>query len=148
MRWAEKYLHIPFKDRGDNFDGCDCWGLVCLIFRERRNIELPLYEDIGKGQSPEKLKQILREADGPNWAMIDPSCEDVYDVVLMKAIYQVDGKSRVGEIHIGLVIDNGAMIHIERGCEVTIARYRDDHRVKNRIVGFFRYEPDTSYIQA
>jgi hypothetical protein len=29
-----KYIGIPFVDRGDSFDGADCYGLLRLFYRE------------------------------------------------------------------------------------------------------------------
>jgi len=41
-----KYVDIPYKHRGRDFDGCDCLGLVVLMYKEERGIILPDYLDI------------------------------------------------------------------------------------------------------
>src|SRR5512134_1374594 len=41
--WAGAYVGIPYLDHGAARSGCDCWGLVRLIYRERTRIELPSY---------------------------------------------------------------------------------------------------------
>jgi len=41
-----KYIDIPYKHRGRDFNGCDCLGLVILIYKEELGIILPDYLDI------------------------------------------------------------------------------------------------------
>jgi cell wall-associated NlpC family hydrolase len=38
-----KYLSIPYIESGRTFEGCDCWGLVSLYYREELNIPLAEY---------------------------------------------------------------------------------------------------------
>ena len=40
--WINGYIGTPHKTNGrERFDGWDCWGLVCAVWREQRGIELP-----------------------------------------------------------------------------------------------------------
>ncbi|MCK7461137.1 MAG: hypothetical protein MZU84_03270 [Sphingobacterium sp.] len=42
----EKYLHIPYKDYGRDYDGADCWGLVRLIRHDLRGDWLPSFGEV------------------------------------------------------------------------------------------------------
>ena len=44
-----KYLRIPFKSGCRGFDGCDCGGLVWLIYKNELNIELPNWTELYSG---------------------------------------------------------------------------------------------------
>ena len=41
-----KYIGIPYKNLGRDFDGCDCFGLFHLIYSTERGIILPDYTDL------------------------------------------------------------------------------------------------------
>ena len=40
----QRYIGIPFLEHGVSEDGCDCYGLVCLIYRREYGIVLPHFE--------------------------------------------------------------------------------------------------------
>jgi len=39
--WLNDYVGLPYKLNGRDRLGLDCWGLLCLVWREQRGIELP-----------------------------------------------------------------------------------------------------------
>ena len=41
--WWNRYIGTPFKAFGRTMEGCDCWGLLRIVYREAFGIELPSY---------------------------------------------------------------------------------------------------------
>lgn len=39
--WANDYVGVPYAGNGRDRRGCDCWGLMVMVFREQRGIDLP-----------------------------------------------------------------------------------------------------------
>lgn len=39
--WVQRYVGIPYRPCGRDHYGIDCYGLVCLVYREVLGIELP-----------------------------------------------------------------------------------------------------------
>jgi cell wall-associated NlpC family hydrolase len=132
-------LYIPFKERGCDYHGCDCWGLVRLILLEQQNIELPTYSEVEEGANLQKLKAIGGAALSEQWEEITKGDERAFDVVLMKGQIEHEGSKYSRPIHIGCVVKPGMLIHIELGSEVSVVDYRNHPRVKHRVVGFYRY---------
>jgi cell wall-associated NlpC family hydrolase len=137
MRWAESYITIPYRDRGESHDGCDCWGLLRLIFKEQLNREISSHADVAAGDLMAKARKIIKNSEASDeWERVDK--EKPFDAVLMKGQVRVEGAVRSLPIHIGLVISPGKMIHIEKGSGVTIAEYRRHIKIKSRVLGFYR----------
>ena len=127
-----KYVGIPFLDGGASHEGCDCWGLIRLIYDERFGIALPEYNDV----SSRDLRRVAREME--KGSSSDPVWRQVYeprafDVVLMR----VFSGSIVA--HVGIVISRHQFLHVERSSHAAIVPFR--HRMYcDRIAGFRRHE--------
>ena len=113
----EQYVGIPFKDHGRTREGCDCWGLVRLVYREQLGIELP---DLGDGYSDAyargEVDATVNGATGENWN-IDVTNEPrrALDVLTFM---------RGGiETHVGRWVENGVMLHIVAGTCAAFERY-------------------------
>ena len=60
----EKYINLPYKHKGRDFSGIDCWGLVYLVYKEEKNILIPnftelQYTPVLRKDSPELIPTIL-----------------------------------------------------------------------------------------
>ena len=130
MNWTDSYIDIAFKPDGRDRSGCDCYGLICLIYRERLGIILPDYAGIFTDQSFATLKKVARVmAEGrEKWQKVDTP--KPYDMVML----------RTGEYqwHVGIVIDRSRMLHVMAGIESVVEPYTGLHW-KNRVVEFRRW---------
>lgn len=137
--WTEKYLSIPFRDRGDDFSGMDCWALVAACFLRERGIALPAYGAVASAMSPEAFRTIIREKQLPEWEEIPPGSEQAFDVVLMRGIIEVEGRKASRPTHVGLVVRPSRLLHIERGTGASVVDYRRHPSIKCRVISFHRY---------
>lgn len=116
--WTDAYIGIPFKIKGRDHKGVDCWGLVCLIYEEVFNIELPSYideyEDIKDLHHIQKLYTIHSEK-GVGWISILRGQEKKGDVFLMPFIGI--------RSHVTICVEPGLMIHITENINVTVEEY-------------------------
>ena len=107
---VENYIGIPFLKNGNNRNGCDCWKLIVMVYREQLGIDLPDYAEIFVDDSLASLKKVARtmKEERLKWQQVQTPIP--YDVILLR----VDGLV----CHAGLVIDRRRMLHI--------AVHRDD----------------------
>lgn len=124
----KKYIGIPYKEHGSSFAGCDCYGLIRLIYSEELEIKLPDYacED-------RKNKKQIYEA-------IERNIQD------WKKIYTVDpGKSVIlinihsFPIHMGLVVSKTEMIHTMKN-HASVMETFTSFKWSTRIEGYYQWK--------
>lgn len=94
------YLKIPYEPFGRSFKGCDCVGLVTLIYETELGITFKLV-DYSLDWYKDSPKLILSNYKKYKFKQVD--CPQKYDVlVLLEA-----GLPK----HLGIVLDNGNFIH-------------------------------------
>lgn len=129
------YVGIPWQDKGRDRAGCDCWGLLRLVYAECLGITLPSYGDnYATAADREALHALIAGELGP-WIAIPAGSEQTFDGVLTTE----GGVIR----HVGIVAGNGAMLHMPEGSDSVIASYRS-HRYRSRVAGFWRYQGPSS----
>jgi len=137
--WAGTYIGLPFRPQGRTRDGCDCWGLVRLVYRECYGIALPCYGaayDLTRGRAgwPE-MSQAIR-AGLADWAPVDRGAVQVGDGVVLRV---------AGEpMHVGIIVGTEplVMLHIEQGLDSVIEPV--EGRIwGTRLAGFFRHAKAT-----
>lgn len=128
--WAGRYIGLPFLGLGRNQDGVDCWGLVRLVYTEQFGIVLPSY--VNQYQSTTQVEKIgcLVGRESAKWKPVAAGSEVTGDVVVLRV--------RGAPMHVGLVVGDGMMLHIERGINSVIERYTSS-RWQHKIFGFFRH---------
>ena len=98
-----KYVGISFEDRGESFDGSDCYGILRLIYKEELGIEIPVF-----GQSCNNTKAIFLDyikQISRHWVSVKDY--ELFDVVAMA---HDPNHPRVIQ-HFGLYLGNGKMLH-------------------------------------
>lgn len=111
------YLRIPFRDHGRGFDGCDCWGLAQLVYREELGIELP---DLGDAYSTAyargEVNEVVRATLAEPWNIdVTNGLYQLWDVMIFR-------RSRE-ETHVGLYFAPGKMLHTLEGAGTCLERY-------------------------
>lgn len=126
----DRFVGLPYLDRGRSVEGVDCWGLVWLVYREVRGIDLPSYSDrYVTAADRQAMAELIGAELGP-WNEIHASTRQIFDVVLMR-----EGKF---PRHVGLIVGRDAMLHAEPNTTSCIARLSSP-LIRNRIVGLFRH---------
>ena len=105
MRWAERYIGLPFIDHGRNFTGVDCWGLVRLIMQEECHIDIPSYGETSALDLQAVAGLVAKEKEIEPWIYVHPTAVKPFDVVVMHR--------RREPIHIGIMATQKEIIHIE-----------------------------------
>lgn len=107
MEWHAPYLGVPFEDGGRSLDGCDCWGLVRLIYARELRIELPSYGETSATDLIRAARAIGAGKDGEAWQDVPAGQLQPFDVVVMRYA----GRQLVG--HVGLAINPLTVLHVE-----------------------------------
>jgi cell wall-associated NlpC family hydrolase len=123
-----KYLGVPYKNRGRDTNGLDCWGLVLCVYKDIFGIDLPDLENYEVDWSY-KGNNYIMERYTNEWVRVEKPQE--LDVVLMK-----NGRGITN--HAGIMLDSINFIQCSKA-GVTIAKITDK-RIDRRIEGFFRYD--------
>ena len=126
--WSNKYIGIPFQEKGRDFSGLDCWGLVRLIYDQEFDIKLPSFaEQYNDTNDSEHLQDLIAQYK-EGW---EPCEAQEGHLVLFRLLG--------AESHVGICIDETRFIHVRENQSVVIENL-DSPMWKNRIVGFFKYK--------
>jgi len=124
---TSKYIKIPYRDRGRSFDGCDCFGLAILVYREEwdRKIADVFYPSAEDQEAVARLIDV--SAPTINAEQTERPIEG--DLILMREGGQPS--------HIGIYIDGGICLHTSRRFGTCCERI-DGPRLKSKIMGYYR----------
>lgn len=128
--WAGHYIGLPFRDHGRDRSGLDCWGLVRLVMAEQSGIALPSFAESYKHTSDAGAIGDIVARECERWRSIPAGQETCGDVIVLRLFGR--------PLHVGTVLGDGAMLHIESSINSAIERYTAP-RWKSRICGFYRH---------
>lgn len=128
--WWNDYIGIPYKLKGRDRTGIDCWGLVRLIYSEQYGKFLPSY-DVDYSNSNDQIVKDLFSAGKDTWKEVDVHQEG--DVCL----FRVFG----AETHVGIMLSDDKFIHAIQGNSVGIESILSS-KWNKRFVGYYRFVED------
>lgn len=128
--WTNDYIRIPFKERGRERSGADCWGLARIIFSEQLGIDLPALVGYADTKDRAHISEIIK-TEAITWEFLKSGSEKAFDIAVFKMLGQ--------PMHVGVVVEPGLMIHCERGSGVYLTHYNKENQWYRRLEGFFRY---------
>lgn len=127
QEFIKKALLIPFKEKGRDYDGWDCWGLVYCYYRDVLGINLPAYLDYSSTKEYEILSNII-ETGKPEWTqIITPTVGDV-------GLFTISGKP----VHIAIIVSVHDILHSEEKIGTFIEPFNGSAWNK-RLEGFYKY---------
>lgn len=130
-----KYLRIPFKEYGRDFKGCDCGGLVWLVYKTELGIELPDWRAFYSGTQISHKHELMSTVGtmlGENGVDVTGLPIQPFDVVA----FLICGSP----IHVGVAVNENYFLHIMEGkTNVALERFQSPQWNK-RISGYFRHE--------
>lgn len=122
-----RYMAIPYKVRGRDFNGCDCWGLVRLFLLNEFGIEIGNHSEYCY-KDTEEIKRVVEE-EKKKWDRVDVSrLGDVAEIQILKR-----------DFHVGVLCHPGYILHIcnERFSEMNKI---DSPLLKRGIKAYWRYK--------
>jgi probable lipoprotein NlpC len=117
---------VPFQDRGRDFNGWDCWGLVWKAYREALGFNLPCLEDVPALKNWQAGN--LFRAISQQHQEVPVGKENPGDVAVFRGY----------PVHIGLVVAPGKMLHVEPGIATCVESFLAPPWIQ-RILGIYRH---------
>lgn len=132
--WSNNYIGIPFKYKGRDTDGIDCWGLARLIYSNEYNISLPSFSEEYAEHDVERIEDLIAQYK-EGWESVDKPVEGTL------ILFKVMGT----ESHVGIAISDTQFIHAREGYDSAIESFNSPYW-KRRVVGYFKYNQNKGAI--
>lgn len=123
----EKYIGIPYVEKGRDTTGLDCYGLVRLIYKNEYKIDLPSFTAEYTVNDTDRIQDLVAQYK-EGWEQIDSPSEG--SIVLFRILGT--------ESHIGVAISATHFIHVRENQDSAIEAF-DSPKWSKRIVGYYKY---------
>lgn len=130
----EKYIGIPYVEKGRDASGVDCWGLVRLIYKNEYNISLPNFSSEYTIDDDARIGELFSQYK-EGWEQL--SYPEPGTVVLFR-MYGIDS-------HIGVIVSPTHFIHVREGRDSVIESLANTKWSK-RITGYYKYSEEYSVV--
>lgn len=124
---VDKYLGVPFKHRGRDITGLDCYGLIVCVYADCA-IKLFDIDEEYPANWGAKGKNYFLENYYKQWEKVESP--KFLDVVLFKNAHGVCN-------HAGVYLHNNLFIHTSRKAGTVVTAIPD---FKNKVEGFYRFK--------
>lgn len=131
---TEKYIGIPYKANGRDYDGIDCWGLVRLVYKEELGIDLPSLDGEYQIDDDARIQDLFAQYK-EGWKPSEGI--EAGDVVLFRVLGS--------ETHVGIAVSPTQFLHSRDNQNSAIESF-DNHKWKSRFVGAYKYEANTGIV--
>lgn len=125
-----RFIGVPFKEKGRDFDGWDCWGLAICFYRAQFGIELPSYTEDYKTTEDEAEIGALVRREKLAWEELPIEQAHCGDLLIMRM--------RGQPMHCGVVLDPPVFLHVHDGMNAVKERW-DSIKWQHRIVCVLRH---------
>jgi hypothetical protein len=132
--WHNKYIGIPFLDKGRDTNGIDCWGLVRLVYKQEYNIDLPNFSTDYEADDAERMRDLLAQYK-EGWEKIEAPTEGCI------VLFNILGV----ESHMGVAVSSTHFLHARDRYDSAIESF-DSVGWRNRITGFYKYSENKSAV--
>ena len=132
--WHNKYIGIPFLDKGRDINGIDCWGLVRLVYKQEYSIDLPNFSTNYEAEDAERMSDLLAQYK-EGWEKIDAPTEGCI------VLFNILGV----ESHMGIAVSSTHFLHARDRRDSAIESF-ESVAWRNRITGFYKYSENKSAI--
>lgn len=131
--FVDRALDVPFEEGGRSYDGWDCWGLVCVAYRDVYGIVLPTHTgEYRSTRRREELQDLIARRKAGSWELSDPHRPG--DVALVRMMGR--------DCHVGLMLSDWDMLHVQAGISAVVEPidrppWRD--RAYDKVEGIYRH---------
>jgi Putative phage tail protein/NlpC/P60 family len=132
--WSNKYIGIPYKQKGRDFNGIDCWGLLRLVYSEEFNINLPSFATEYTQEDIVRIQDLIAQYK-EGWQQLDSPEEGC------AVLFRILGT----ESHIGIATSSTHFLHAREKHSVVVESF-ESTAWKNKIVGYFKYVEKSSAV--
>ena len=124
---TQQYIGLKYKEKGRDFDGLDCWGLVRLFYKNEHKIDLPSFSSEYDQKDVNRIEELIAQYKEGWESTEEPEAGSI-------VLFRVLGS----ESHVGIVVSKDQFLHVRENQDSAIENFSSAFW-KKRIVGYFKY---------